>query len=706
MDERIFSLKLDTKEDIAVILNNWAEQAHGNVLMRVGETTVLVTAVMGKNESPNQTFFPLTVDYEERFYAAGKILGSRFVRREGKPSDEAVITARLIDRAIRPLFPKDFTRETQVITTCLSWDGQNDPDIAGLLGASLALSLSPIPWNGPLGVVRIGRIDGKFILNPTYEERAKSDLDFVVAGVKDGETIRVNMIEAEANEIPEDVFETALQFAQPLLLKEIAFQEELIKEFGREKISYQEFEPNENIEKEIKNFLGNKLEEALFQGEKQQRIAAVEQLKIDTIAHMEQELQGMANASYVLNFFERAIDELVHRQAIEKGRRVDDRKLDEIRQLDARVAMLPRTHGSALFIRGQTKTLSILTLGSPGEQKVIEGMELIGKKRFMHHYNFPPYAPGEVKPLRGPGRREIGHGMLAEKALEPVIPNFEEFPYTIRIVTEVVSSNGSTSMASACSSSLALMDAGVPIKNPVAGISIGLMSGEKEKYALLTDIQGPEDHYGDMDFKVAGTKQGITAIQLDVKIRGISAPIFQETLQRAKNARTKILDEVITKILPAPRAEISPFAPKIFVLQINPEKIGLVIGTGGKTINKIIEEYDVEIDIEPTGEVYVSSDSKERGQQAVALIKNMTKEIQVGELYEGTVKRIMDFGAFVEILPGHEGLVHISQLAPYHVNKVTDIVKVGDVIPVKVIEIDNQGRINLSLKEATQKQNT
>src|SRR3989338_1054245 len=631
-------IKLGDRE-IAITLDTWAEQADGSCVIQSGETVTLVTAVMSKQEIANQGFFPLTVDYEERFYAAGKILGSRYMRREGRPSDEAIITARLIDRAIRPLFPKGFKKEVQVIATCLSWDGSHDPDTAGLLGASIALSLSGIPWGGPLGVVRIGRLNGKLILNPTYQERAESDLDFVLAAVKKGNDLLFNMIEAESDETPDNVYEEALAFAKPFLLQLIEFQEQLIKERKPQKVEFQNGlkETKEQLQSEIREWLGDKLQNALFQGDKHARMEA---------------------------------------------------------------GLLPRTHGSGLFSRGQTKTLSMLTLGAPGDQRLLEGMEFIGKKRFMHHYNFPPYAPGEVKPLRGPGRREIGHGMLAEKALFPVVPDPDQFPYTIRIVTEVVSSNGSTSMASVCSSTIALMDAGVPIKRPVAGISMGLMMSEDgTAYKLLTDIQGPEDHHGDMDFKIAGTKEGITAIQLDVKLLGITEQIFKETLTEAKRVRHHIIDEVITKKIAEPRPQLSQWAPKIFTIQINPEKIGLVIGSGGKTINKITEEYDVEIDIEESGQIFVTAQDKDNGQKAIEWIHNLTREFQVGEIVKGTVKRILEFGAFVDI-GGQEGLIHISQLAAKRVNKVQDVVNIGDVVPVKIIEIDELGRINLSLKEA------
>ncbi len=682
-------------------LPNWAEQANGNVLVKSGETVTLVTAVMG-NELPNQGFFPLTVDYEERFYAAGKILGSRFMRREGRPSDGAIITARLIDRAIRPLFPKNFLREVQVICTCLSWDAQNDPDLSGLLGASLALSLSNIPWKGPIAAVRIGRVQGNFVLNPTYQERAESDLDFVLAGQQQEGDLLFNMIEAEGDEVPEETYEQALAFAEPFLIQLLEFQKQIIARSEVQKIPHEEKDPLfDDFKKEFRKWLEPKLGQALFQGDKQTRMASLNELKKEYVALVAEKYNDAQIQKYAELFFEEEIGRIVHKGVLERDQRVDDRKPDEIRPLAANAGFLPRTHGSGMFERGQTRTLSILTLGAPGDQRLLEGMEFIGKKRFMHHYNFPPYAPGEVKPLRGPGRREIGHGILAEKSLFPVIPSPEEFPYTIRIVTEVVSSNGSTSMAAVCSSTLALLDAGVPIKRPVAGISIGLMTGEGGTYKLLTDIQGPEDKHGDMDFKVAGTKQGICAIQLDVKVAGITEQILKEALEAAKKARVHIIDEVIAKAMPKPRAELSPWAPKIVTFHINPEKIGLLIGTGGKTINRISDEYGVEIDIEETGQVFITSQDKEQLDKAAEFVQNLTHEVQVGDIFEGKVKRIMEFGAFVEIPGGQEGLVHISQLAPHRVNKVQDVVRLGQTVSVKVTEIDELGRINLSMKFST-----
>ena len=691
------NIKIQDKT-ITFELEDLAEQANGHVLVRIGDTVVLVTAVMSDTLRPEQDFFPLTVDFEEKFYAAGKILGSRFIRREGRPSDEAIITSRVIDRAIRPLFPDGFKQDVQIIITCLSWDGENDPDIAGLLGASLALTLSDIPWGGPLGSLRIARIDGAFVVNPTYEQRKQSEIDFVIAAVKERDEVLLNMVEGEGQEAAEEVFQNALEFAMPHVKELIDFQEKLAQKTGKEKVSPIEIAEDELMVQEIGKFLSDRLESVFFQEDKQARMLGLANLQDELLQFVLEQYPD--SISYARSFFDEEVNQLVHKTALEKEKRVDDRKLTEFRDMQGEAGILPRTHGSGLFERGQTKTLTLLTLGSPGDQRLMEGMEFIGKKHFMHHYNFPPYAPGEVKPLRGPGRREIGHGLLAEKALLPVIPTLEEFPYTIRIVTEVLSSNGSTSMASVCSSSLALMDAGVPIKHPVAGISIGLMQGKNGEYKLLTDIQGPEDHYGDMDFKVAGTKEGITAIQLDVKVKGITQKIFAEALAEGKRVRYHILDKVFAKVLSEPRKELSQWAPHIYTLHINPEKIGQLIGPGGKTINKITEEYNVQIDIEETGDVFVTGDQDERTKEAIKFIEDMTREVQPGEIFQGEVKRIMDFGAFVEIPGGQEGLVHISQLAPFRVHKVEDVVKVGDTIPVKVLKIDEQGRINLSLKEA------
>ena len=685
-----------------VEIRNLAEKANGNVLVRYGDTVVLATAVMSKEDKAGMDFFPLTVEYEERYYAAGKILGSRFIRRESRPSDEAMITARAIDRTIRPRFPKNLNKEIQVVVTCLSWDGQNDPDVVGLIAASLALSISDIPWLGPIATLRIGRKDGEFLLNPTYEERERDDLD-VVFSVK--ENLLINMIEMEGEEVGENIILDAYKFASPQLKKLLDFQKEISQKIGKEKIALEEPVSDVELEKEIKEFLGDKLEKALYgRGD---RMEAVNNLKKDLVYFIEGKYPGPpaggGKTNYAKNFFEKEMERLVHENIIKKEKRPDGRKLDQIRELEIEAGLLPRTHGSGLFSRGETRALSILTLGAPSDVRLLDGMEIRGKKRFMHHYNFPPYCSGEIKPMRGPGRREIGHGMLAEKALFSLVPTFDEFPYTMRVVTEILSSNGSTSMASVSAASLALMDAGVPIKAPAAGIAVGLMTDGKGNYKVLADIQGPEDHHGDMDLKAAGTKKGVTAIQMDVKIEGITEEVLKDALALAKKSRLQILDEM-EKVLAGPRPELSPFAPRIYVLQIKPEKIREVIGPGGKVINEIIEKCEVSIDIEDTGRVFVTAEKEEAAQKAVAWIKNITREVKVGEVFQGKVKRILDFGAFVEILPGQEGLVHISQLAPYRVRKVEDIVRVGDIVPVKVISIDEQGRINLSIKEAGNKE--
>ena len=684
---------------LIVEINDLAEQANGSCLVRYGDTTVLATAVMSKQEKEEVDFFPLTVNYEERYYAAGKILGSRYLRRESRPSEEAILTSRLIDRAIRPRFPEHLRREVQIVVTCLSWDGENDPDIPGLISASIALSISDIPWSGPISALRIAKIDKQFILNPYYEQRKKSELEIVLAGIEKNNDFLVNMIEAGAKEVTnKDILDT-LKFADAHFQKLINFQRQIIKEVGKKKTAIEPRPQDSEVEQETKKFLANKLEKILYQSDKEEQGQEIDKLKEGLVYFIEGKYPQMGKTKYALSFLEKEIERLIHENIIKNEQRPDGRKLDEIRKIYCEAGLLPRTHGSGLFCRGKTKALSILTLGSPEDQKLLEGMEIIGKKRFMHHYNFPPYCSGEVRPMRGPGRREIGHGMLAEKALSTIIPNLEEFPYTIRIVTEILSSNGSTSMASVSSSSLALMDAGVPIKSPVAGIAIGLIKDDFGNYKILTDIQGPEDHYGDMDLKIAGTRKGITAIQMDVKIDGINKEILRESLERGKRARLRILEK-IEEVLPKPRPSLSQWAPRIYILQIKPEKIGEVIGPKGKMIHEIIEKCGVAIDIEDSGKIYITADKEDSANKAIAWIKNITKEVKIGEIFQGKVKKITDFGAFVEILPGQEGLVHISQLAPQRVRRVEDIVQIGELIPVKVISIDDQGRISLSLKEA------
>ncbi len=697
MDKK-FKIELGTHE-LSLEVSDLAQQANGNVLVRYGDTVVMATAVMAMQKREGFDFFPLTVDYEERFYAAGKIRGARYIRRESRPSDKAICNSRLIDRAVRPLFPKDLEREVQIVTTVLSWDGENDADILGLIAASSAISISDIPWSGPVGIVRVARLDNAWILNPTYEEREKAALEIIFAGCLEKGQLLVNMIESNAEEVEERLILEAFEFAKKYLKELVEFQEKIKSEVGKNKLLIGVPEKDHKLEKEVKDFLKMNLEKALYQKDKSKRTEAIEEVKDELRLLISENHPEDGKIQYALNLFEEEINRLVHENIINHEKRPDGRKLDEIRELYCEAGLLPRTHGSGLFCRGETKALSILTLGAPGDQQILEGMEIVGKKRFMHHYNFPPYSTGEIKPMRGPGRREIGHGMLAEKALLPLIPSFENFPYTIRVVTEIVSSNGSSSMASISSSSLALMDAGVPIKNPAAGIALGLMRDEKGNYKILADIQGPEDRHGDMDFKVAGTKKGITAIQMDVKIKGIDEKILKESLELAKKSRIQILNK-IEEVLAKPRPQLSPFAPRIYTLQINPDKIREVVGPGGKVINEIIGETGVAIDIEDSGLIFVIADKEDAAEKAISWIKNITREVKVGEIFQGKVKRILNFGAFVEILPGQEGLIHISQLAPWRVEKVEDVVKLGDIVPVKVISIDEQGRINLSLKEA------
>ncbi|MBI2053974.1 MAG: polyribonucleotide nucleotidyltransferase [Candidatus Staskawiczbacteria bacterium] len=699
MDKEIFEIKIGEKT-FTIKTTDWAIQASGSCLVSCGGTEVLATAVMSQKSRDEVDFFPLTVEYEERFYAAGKIFGSRFIKREGRPADSAILSARMIDRAIRPLFPKDFRKEVQVVVTCLSWDGENDPDILGLLAASFALTVSDIPWQGPIAPIRIGRLNKEWILNPTYQERNNGDLDLTLTGTEKDNNILVNMLEAGAKEVSEEDVLKAIESVEKNLKELIIFQKECSKKIGKQKFL---FEPavEGDIEKEIRGFLGDRLEKAIVKSEpKEKNLNAADSLKEELAKFLEEKYAGQDKAKQALPFFEKEIEKIIIKNILENDKRPDGRNSEEIRPLSAEAGVLPRTHGSGVFHRGLTKVLAILTLGGPGDQQLLEGMEFVGKKRFLHHYNFPPFSSGEVSPMRGPKRREIGHGNLAEKALLPLIPEPDVFPYTIRIVSEVLSSNGSTSMASVCAASLALLDAGVPIKEPVAGISIGLAKDEETgKYKILTDIQGPEDHFGDMDFKVAGTKNGITAIQMDVKIDGINKEIIKETLSKAKDARLKILD-LIKKTLPEPRKSLSPYAPKIFSMQINPEKIGEVVGPKGSVINKIIEECGVSIDIEDSGLVFITGQDEKGVESAVSWIKNIVREVEVGEVFQGTVRKIMDFGVFVDILPGQSGLVHISRLVPYQIRRVEDVVREGDKIPVKVISIDDLGRINLSAVEA------
>lgn len=694
-----FELQVGDKK-ITIKTTNWTEQASGSCLVQCGETEVLATAVVSPFERPGIDFFPLTVEYEERFYAAGKIFGSRFVRREARPSDEAILTARMIDRAIRPLFPENFKKEVQVIITCLSWDGVNDPDMLGVIGASFALSVSQIPWNGPMGAVRVGRINGKHVFNPTYEERAQSDFDLTLTGVDRNGEILINMIEMGGKQISEAEVMEAANTAEADFKKVIAAIGDAQKKIGKPK---DEFAPAVELDiyKDIKEFLGNRLDDAITHaGPGEKNLGAAELLKSEVGKFLVEKYPDEDKSKQILPFFEKEMERIIIKNIIENNKRPDGRTPDDIRQLVAEAGVLPRTHGSGVFFRGLTRVLSILTLGGPGDSQILEGMEIVSKKRFMHHYNFPPFSTGETAPMRGPKRREIGHGALVEKALLPVIPPVEEFPYTIRIVSEVVSSNGSTSMASTCASCIALMDAGVPIKEPVAGISVGLAKDEESgKYKLLTDIQGPEDHFGHMDFKVAGTKNGITAIQMDIKIDGITKAQMAEALERAKGARMKILD-IIKEQIPEPRKQLSPYAPKINSFMINPSKIGEVVGPKGSVINKLIEEFGVTIDIEDSGLVSITGQDQAMVDGCAAKIKGIVKEIEIGEQFVGIVRKIMEFGAFVDLPTGQSGLVHISKFVPQKIAKVSDVVKEGDQIPVKVVEVDRMGRINLSAIDA------
>ncbi|OGF63967.1 polyribonucleotide nucleotidyltransferase [Candidatus Giovannonibacteria bacterium RIFCSPHIGHO2_01_FULL_45_24] len=668
-----------------------AHQANGSCLVTYGGTVVLATAVQNKSMREGVDFFPLTVDYEEKFYAAGMILGSRFMRREGRASDEAILVSRLIDRSIRPLFNQKTRNETQVIVLTLSIDEDNDPDILAILATSLALGTSNIPWAGPIGAVRVGMVDEKLVINPAYKDREGAALDTVICGKDD----KANMIEAGAREISEDEMRRALELAVSENDRICEFQNKIIKEIGAEKAEITLAEAPADMKAEFRNKIAPKLEKTIYIKEKLNRYEAMNELKRQWMEECEENFADTPH-NIADSLFEDAINDIVHKNIIEKERRPDGRGVKDLRPLFAKAGVLPRTHGSGVFYRGETHILSVATLGAPSDVQLIEGMEVRAKKRFMHHYNFPPFSVGEIKPMRGPARRDIGHGALGEKALLAVIPPVEIFPYTIRVVSETLSSNGSSSMGSVTAGALALMDAGVPIKAPVSGIAMGLMlSGAR--YKILTDIQGPEDHHGDMDFKVAGTRSGITAVQMDVKVDGIPLKIIEEAFLQAREARLRILD-VVTKELPKHRDELSPYAPRILTMHINPDKIRDVIGPGGKMIQSIVAETGAEIDIEQDGTIFITSPNQESLRAAEEKITMLTKEFEVGETFTGKVTRVFPFGAMVEIGPKQEGLVHISELAPFRVNQVTDVVAPGDEVKVKVVGIDDQGRVNLSIK--------
>jgi len=674
-----------------------AKQANAAVTVRYGDTVVLCTVTASK-EPKDLDFFPLTVNFEERLYSVGKIPGG-FIKREGRPSEAAVLASRLIDRPIRPLFPDGFRNEVQIICLVLSVDQDCSPQIAAMIGTSAALSISDVPWNGPIGGVVVGRIDGKFIINPTEEQEQASDLYCVVAGTRDA----VMMVEAEANEVPEDVMLEAIMFGHEELKKQIDMLDKLVELAGKPKMEVVLHKVDEDVNAAVRAYAAERLIQAVRIADKQARQDAIDAINAEAVEHFTalygEEAEQLKDVREVLHDI---VKEEVRRLITHEKIRPDGRALDEVRPISCEVGVLPRTHGSGLFTRGQTQALSICTLGAVSDEQILDGIDPEDSKRFMHHYNFPPFSVGEVRPLRAPGRREIGHGALGERALAKVIPSEDEFPYTIRLVSEVLESNGSTSQASICASTLALMDAGVPIKAPVAGVAMGLIK-DGEHVSILTDIQGMEDHLGDMDFKVAGTAKGITAIQMDIKIDGIDRAILERALEQARKGRMHILGKML-EVISEPRKELSKYAPKIEIIHINPEKIRDVIGPGGKVINRIIDETGVKIDIEQDGRVYIASPDLEMLAKAKEQIELIVREVVVGETYVGTVKRIEKFGAFVEVLPGKEGLVHISQLSNERVGRVEDVVKVGDRITVKVTEIDNLGRVNLSRKAVLNQQ--
>lgn len=681
--------------DMIVETGKLAQQANGSVLIRYEDTVLLATATASKKPKEGVDFLPLTIDYEERLYAAGKIPGG-FIKREGRPSEKAILSARVIDRPLRPLFPDNLRNDIQVIITVLSVDQDNTPDIAAINGASAALCISDIPFAGPVGAVSVGLVDGKYVINPTVEESEKSRLKLTVAGTKDA----ILMVEAGADEVTEDEMLNAILFGHEEIKKITEFQEKIINKIGKPKMQISETENEVEHEVDlidaIRDYATEKISKAIRTPYKQERQDRLDEITEDTLLHFEETFPE--SESEISNVLDDILREEVRKMIIFEGIRPDGRKNDEIRPISCEVGLLPRTHGSGLFTRGQTQALTVATLGALGDVQILDGLEKEDFKRYIHHYNFPPYCVGETGFLRGPGRREIGHGALAERALEPMIPKEEKFPYTIRLVSEILSSNGSSSMASVCGSTLALMDAGVPIKAPVAGVAMGLIKSE-EKTIILTDIQGIEDFFGDMDFKVAGSADGITAIQMDIKIKGIDRNILKSALQQAKEARLTILDKMLATI-PKPRKELSRYAPRMFTTSIDPEKIRDVIGPGGKTINKIISETGTKIDIEDDGRIFVAAPEEKSGKKALDIIDVITQDVEVGKIYMGKVTRTTNFGAFTEILPGKEGLVHISKLSNKRVRKVEDVVKVGDKIPVKVTDIDRHDRINLSYKDA------
>ncbi len=666
-----------------------AELANGSVIVRYGDTVVVTAATASAKPRDGIDFFPLSIDYEERMYAVGKIPGS-FLKREGRPSENAILTARVIDRPMRPLFPKDLRNDVSIVSTVLSVEQDNAPEFCAMIGSSAAVSVSDIPFNGPIAAVYVGLVDGEFIINPTVEQREKSDLNLTVAGSLQ----KVVMIEAGANEVPEDTMFDAIMFAHEEIKKICEFIKGIQDEIGKPKFEYEHIVVNEEIFDDIAAFATDMVKEALDTDDKSIRDENLKVVYGKVYENFEEKYPAEEYAQDIEDALYKLQKTIVRRWLLDEGKRVDGRKIQQLRPLASEVGLLPRTHGSGLFKRGQTQVLTVATLGALGDAQIIDGLDTEEYRRYIHHYNFPSFSVGETKPSRGPGRREIGHGALAERALVPVIPSEEEFPYAIRLVSEVLSSNGSTSQGSICGSTLALMDAGVPIKAPVAGISVGLVT-EGERFITILDIQGLEDFFGDMDFKVAGTKKGITAIQMDLKIDGLTPEIIKNALTETRDARYYILDEVMLKAIAEPRPEVSQYAPKVIHIEIPVDKIRDVIGSGGKVIQKIVADTGAKIDIEEDGRVFISAPNAEMGEAARKIIEGIVKEPEVGEVYDGKVVRIMDFGAFVEFLPGKDGLVHISKLDKARVEKVEDVVSIGDDIKVQVIEIDKMGRINL-----------
>ena len=676
-----------------------AELANGSVVVRYGETVVMVNVTAAKEPKEGVDFFPLSVDYEEKLYAVGKIPGG-FTKREGKPTDKAILTSRAIDRPLRPLFPKDFRNDTCVVATVLSVDPDNSPEVCAMIGASAALSISDIPFEGPTAAVAVGYVDNQIVINPTLEQREKSRLTLTVAGTLE----KITMIEAGADEIPNDTMLEAIKTAHEEIKKICNFISDIKAEIGKPKFEYKSFATDPEVYNEIVANFKDRMYQDVQATDKTVRDANIEKITEDITAYFV-EKYGEESAEEKKTDIADSVHDLekacVREMILEEHKRPDGRKIDEIRPLSCEVGVLPRVHGSAIFTRGQTQVMSIVTLGTNNEAQELDGLDEEESKRYMHQYNFPSYSVGEARPSRGPGRREIGHGALAEKALVPVIPSEDEFPYAIRVVSEVLSSNGSTSQASICGSTLALMDAGVPIKKPVAGISTGLVTDKNDpsRYIMLTDIQGIEDFFGDMDFKVGGTKDGITAIQVDIKIDGLTYDIIKEAFERTKVARDYILDNIMLPVINEPRKEVSKYAPKIMMANISVDKIKDVIGPGGKMINKIIDETGVKIDINDDGKVCVYANDSESGKKAMDMILDIAKIIEVGGIYDGKVTKIMPFGAFINIGGGNEGLLHISKISNKRVEKVEDVLSVGDEVTVKVSEIDNQGRINLSMKD-------